>query len=126
VNKTHIGSKSTGNAAGGKVIFQVTPAGPTGTSQNTPVNALALYAPTGTNQQPSVVAGATGLNTTATDGFVYIPSGAGTPTGVPTTQNGGYAIPMYFDTTNGVIWLYINSAWRAPYTAAKASAITWQ
>jgi hypothetical protein len=50
------------------------------------------------------------LATTATNGFVYTPTGAGAPTGVPTTKTG--LAPMYIDTTNNKLWVYINSAWK--------------
>lgn len=52
----------------------------------------------------SVVVGAAALATSATDGFLYIPSMAGTPTGTPTTQTG--TVAMVFDTTNNVLYIY--------------------
>lgn len=52
-----------------------------------------------------------GLATTATDGFVYIPACAGTPTGVPTTV-AGYA-PMVVDSTNNKLYVYTGGAWVA-------------
>lgn len=44
------------------------------------------------------------LATTATDGFPYIPTCAGTPTGVPTAVTG--AVAMVFDTTGNKLWIY--------------------
>lgn len=44
------------------------------------------------------------LSTTATDGFLYIPTCAGTPTGVPTAQTG--TVAMVFDTTNNKLYIY--------------------
>jgi hypothetical protein len=41
------------------------------------------------------------LATTATDGFTYIPTCAGTPTGTPTAYTG--KVPMVYDTTNSII-----------------------
>jgi hypothetical protein len=44
------------------------------------------------------------IATNATDGFLYIPTCAGTPTGVPTTFTGKVA--MIFDTTNNKLYIY--------------------
>lgn len=56
----------------------------------------------------SVVTGPSGaLATTATDGFLYIPTCAGTPTGTPTAKTG--KVPMVFDTTNNVFYIYDGS-----------------
>lgn len=57
----------------------------------------------------NVVVGSAALATTATDGFLYIPSCAGTPTGVPTAYTG--RIPIVFDTTNDRLWAY-RGAWQ--------------
>jgi hypothetical protein len=50
------------------------------------------------------------LVTTATEGFVYIPTSAGAPTGVPTTQTG--TVAMEYDTTNDRLRIY-NGAWKS-------------
>lgn len=55
----------------------------------------------------SVVVGAAALATNATDGFLYIPTCAGTPTGAPTAQTG--AVAMVFDTTNNKLYIYDGS-----------------
>lgn len=47
--------------------------------------------------------------TNATDGFAYIPTCAGTPTGVPTTHTGKCAIVV--DTTNHKLYFY-DGSWR--------------
>lgn len=47
--------------------------------------------------------------TTMTNGFFYIPSAAGVPTGVPTAVSG--RLPMYYDSTNNQFYVY-NSAWK--------------
>lgn len=58
----------------------------------------------------NVVFGATNvLALAATDGFQYIPSMAGTPTGTPTAYTG--KIAMVYDTSADKIWFY-NGAWR--------------
>ena len=49
------------------------------------------------------------LATTATNGFLYMPCGAGPPTGTPTAYTGSVA--FYYDTTNNRIYVY-NGAWR--------------
>lgn len=49
------------------------------------------------------------LATNATDGFLYLPTCAGTPTGVPTAYTGANA--HIYDTTNNKLWVY-NGAWR--------------
>lgn len=55
------------------------------------------------------------LATTAVVGFPYIPTCAGTPTGVPTNTATGRA-PMVYDTTNNKIWFY-NGSWRGVVVA---------
>lgn len=57
----------------------------------------------------STVIGTAALATNATDGFLYVPSCAGTPTGVPTTQTG--TVPLVYDTTNEILYAYVNGAW---------------
>lgn len=49
------------------------------------------------------------LATTATNGFIYLPTCAGTPTGVPTAYTG--RSPMVYDTSANKIWVY-NGSWR--------------
>lgn len=58
----------------------------------------------------NVTTGVASLATTATDGFLYVPSGAGAPTGTPTAKT-GYA-PVYVDTTNNRWYFYSTGAWR--------------
>jgi hypothetical protein len=67
----------------------------------------AVYVDTNKN----VASGVASLATTATDGFPYIPTCAGTPTGVPTSIT-GFA-PMVFDTTNDKLYIYGGAAWIA-------------
>jgi hypothetical protein len=54
--------------------------------------------------------GAPSLATTATDGFIYIPTCAGTPTGVPTAVTG--MAPLVVDATNNKLYFYTGGAWR--------------
>jgi hypothetical protein len=57
----------------------------------------------------SAVFGNAALATTATDGFLYIATCAGAPTGVPTAFTGRVA--MIYDTTNNNFYIY-NGAWK--------------
>jgi hypothetical protein len=50
------------------------------------------------------------IATTATDGFFYVPTCAGTPTGTPTTYAG--RIPIVIDSTNNKLYFYSGGAWR--------------
>jgi hypothetical protein len=50
------------------------------------------------------------LSTSATDGFLYVPTCAGTPTGVPNTQTGTSAV--VYDTTANKLWVY-NGGWKS-------------
>jgi hypothetical protein len=47
--------------------------------------------------------------TTMTNGFVYMPSAAGAPTGVPSTVTGH--VPFYYDTTANQFYVY-SGAWK--------------
>lgn len=48
--------------------------------------------------------------TSMTNGFIYIPSAAGVPSGTPTSVSG--RVPMYYDTTNNKFYIY-NGAWKS-------------
>lgn len=50
------------------------------------------------------------VSTSATDGFVYVPTCAGTPTGAPTAKTGLAA--MVIDTINNKFYFYSGGAWR--------------
>lgn len=120
---TYKGSAGTGTGAGGKIVFQTAPAGASGTAQNSYATALALTAPA-VNQQPSCVLGNQAIATTATDGFLYLATCAGTPTGTPTSFTG--RVPAVIDTTNSQLWLFLGGAWKQPKTPAGAALVTWQ
>ena len=115
-------SRGTGTGAGGQIIFQTAPAGSTGTTQNAYVPAMTFTAPVAT-MQPSAVLGNVALQTTDTDGFLYIASCSGAPTGVPTANTG--RVPMVYDTLNDKFWFY-NGSWKSPKTPAGAAIVTWQ
>lgn len=58
----------------------------------------------------SFVVGTAAIATNATDGFLYVPTCAGTPTGTPTTQTG--TAPIVIDTTNNKLYFYSGGQWR--------------
>jgi hypothetical protein len=58
----------------------------------------------------STVVGTAALATNATDGFLYVPTCAGQPTGTPTTQTG--TAPIVVDTTNNKLYFYSGGQWR--------------
>jgi hypothetical protein len=58
----------------------------------------------------NVVVGNAALTTTATDGFLYIETCAGTPTGVPTSYTG--RVPTVYDTSTDKLWIY-NGSWKS-------------
>lgn len=85
----------------GKWTIRTTPSGST-----TPVERFSIRA-TG-----SVVIGnsSSALSTSATDGFLYIPTCAGTPTGAPTAITG--VAPIVIDTTNHKLYFRSGGSWR--------------
>ena len=58
----------------------------------------------------NVVMGSAALATNATNGFLYVPGCAGTPTGTPTGYGG--RVPIVVDTTNNKLYFYSGGAWR--------------
>ena len=72
----------------------------------------------------SFAAGAGALATNATNGFFYASSGPGAPTGVPTTVTG--YVPLYVDSTNNQLYMYVSGSWKQPKTPAGAALVTWQ
>lgn len=58
----------------------------------------------------NVVVNTAAIATTATDGFLYVPTCAGTPTGAPTAYTG--RAPIVVDTTNNKLYFYSSGAWR--------------
>jgi len=58
----------------------------------------------------NVVPGTAALATSATDGFVYMQSMAGAPSGTPTSYGG--RVPFVYDTTNDKLYVY-NGAWKS-------------
>jgi hypothetical protein len=58
----------------------------------------------------NVTIGSNNVATTATNGFLYVPTCAGTPTGTPTAKS-GFA-PIVVDTTNNKLYFYSTGVWR--------------
>jgi hypothetical protein len=98
------GGRGTGSANGGDVSIRTAAPGSSGTTLNGVTERLRVPAVGG------VVVGATALATSATDGFLYVPTCAGTPTGTPTTQTG--TAPIVVDTTNNKLYFYSAGQWR--------------
>lgn len=59
----------------------------------------------------NVVCNSAAIATNATDGFLYIATCAGTPTGTPTTYTG--RAPLVIDSTNNKLYIYSGGAWVA-------------
>lgn len=62
------------------------------------------------SEKQNVIIGSGALATNATDGFLYIETCAGTPTGTPTSVTGRVA--TVYDTTNNKFYVY-NGAWKS-------------
>lgn len=59
----------------------------------------------------TIVGPAGALTTTATDGFLHLPSMPGTPTGTPTLDTG--KIPLAVDSANNLMYFYSGGSWQA-------------
>lgn len=90
------GDHGSGNAPG-KVVIE------TGLGQATPTIRLTVDA------LGNIFPGTAGLATTATDGFIYMQSCAGTPTGVPTSY--ANRLPFIYNRTDNLFHVY-NGGWK--------------
>lgn len=120
---TVAGSRSTGSGLSGDLVLSTGDTGAASTTQNAHIAGLTIKGGTAASKSGSVVLGSAAISTTATDGFLYIASGAGAPTGTPTAFTGRVA--LYYDTTNHQFWIY-DGAWLQPKTPAAAATVTWQ
>jgi hypothetical protein len=57
----------------------------------------------------SMIVGAAALAVSATSGFLYLPTCAGAPAGMPSTFVG--TVPCVYDTTDSRLYIYEGSAW---------------
>ena len=82
-----------------------------GTNTFTALNTFSLVAATGlTNDiNSNLFFGTASLATSATNGFPYFPTCAGTPTGVPTANTG--RSPVIWDSTGNKLWIYSGGIW---------------
>jgi hypothetical protein len=99
------GGESTGSGAGGPIIFSTAAAGASGATIRNATERARI-----TSTGNVVAGGSVALATTATDGFLYVPTCAGTPTGVPTAITG--MAPIVVNTTNNKLYFYSGGAWR--------------
>jgi hypothetical protein len=58
----------------------------------------------------NIIQGSGAIATNATDGFLYVPGCAGTPTGTPTAYTG--RVPIVVNTTNNKLYFYSGGQWR--------------
>ena len=121
---TFTGSLSNGTGSSGDIIFQTGATGTASGTQNALNTALTIKGGTAQGIAGSVVFGSGALSSAATDGFIYIAAGAGAPSGTATAFTG--SVPMYIDTTNSQMWLYLGGAWKQPKTPTGAAIVTWQ
>ena len=59
----------------------------------------------------NIICGTAAIATTATNGFLYVPTCAGVPTGTPTTVTG--RVPIVADSTNNRLYIYSGGSWVA-------------
>ena len=83
----------------GRLLFLTTPDGSASLSERMRIDSLG-----------NVIINTAAIATTATDGFLHVPSCAGTPTGVPTAYSG--RVPVVVDTTNNKLYFYSGGSWR--------------
>jgi len=121
-NATINPSIGTGNGTPANIIINGIVGATTGTGAHTLAAAVTIAGAVN-GQKPSVVLGSAAIATNATDGFLYMVTGAGQPTGTPTAFTGRVA--FYYDTTNHQLWIY-DGSWLQPKTPGAAAIITWQ
>jgi hypothetical protein len=97
--------RPTGSGNSGSFIIRTAPPGASGTALRTSVDRFTV------DTNSNIFCGTSAaLATNATEGFLHIPSCAGTPTGTPGTTKTGL-IPLVVDTTNVKLYGYFAAAW---------------
>ena len=95
---TRVESQRQGSNSGGALFIYTAPIGG-GVLQRIEIN-----------NAGSIILGTGALATSATGGFLYLDSCAGTPSGTPTAYTG--RVPLIYDTTNNKLYAY-NGAWKS-------------
>ena len=93
----------TGSGVGGSIVLQTAPAGASGSTLRTLATRLTI------DQLGNIVPGTAALATNATDGFLYVMTCAGQPTGVPRAFTG--RTPIVVDTISDKMYAYYGGAW---------------
>lgn len=89
----------------------------TGTGSSVPTQRLKID-----SEGNVVVGGVSALVTNATDGFLYVPTTAGTPSGTPTTYTGAAATVV--NSSANALYFYSNGAWRSTNAAGSLTGTT--
>src|SRR5262249_10265946 len=82
----------------GRMLFAPTPPGTSPDVPRTPAERMRI------DRNGNVLINTGAISTSAADGFLYIETCAGAPSGTPTSYTG--RAPMIYDTTNNKIWFY--------------------
>lgn len=88
-------------------------------SSNVSLNTSALTVGNVTISNSSIITTTAELSTTATTGFLYIPTCNGTPTGIPTSFTG--TVPIVLDTANNKLYFYFDG-WK---TVVPSNTLVW-
>jgi hypothetical protein len=108
----NVGTISGGNTNSSTLTLQSTSAA--GTTDSVVVKTASQVQRVLVDTNGNVIFNTAAVATNATNGFIYIATCAGTPTGVPTSYTG--RVPIVYDTTNHKIWVY-DTAWKGVVVA---------
>jgi hypothetical protein len=82
-----------------------------GTANFNLYNAMTGAIPMSVTASGSLLLGSGAVATTATNGFLYLPTCAGTPTGTPTGFTG--RVPLVVDSAGERLWVYVGGSWKS-------------